>query len=74
MDRLSSMDMLSIASYIIGLQNLDMNISQTDFQGATKLLDKEMRDGIKDIHDHLAIQDKKIDLILKELEELKRHE
>lgn len=74
MNGLSSMDMLSIASYIIGIQNLEMNISQTDFQSATKLLDNGMRDRIKDIHDHLAIQDQKIDLILKELEELKRHE
>ena len=56
------LDILSVASFIIGLENLNMNITQEDVQAtADKIL--------KEVHSHLEAQDKKIDRILEVLNE-----
>ena len=52
------LDMLSLINFMIGLQNLDMNIDQSDLESV-----------VRDIHTHLEMQDKKIDYILQILEE-----
>lgn len=64
------LDMLSIMSFCIGLQNLDMNITQEDMQRNTEALDRLLRENVREIHQHLEVQDRKIDEILKEI----RHE
>lgn len=54
------LDLLNILSFIIGVKNLNENLSQNtagDLLSAT----------VKEIHDHLSEQDRKIDLILKKL-------
>ena len=48
------LDLLSLINFVIGLQNLDMNIDQSDLEGV-----------VRDIHKHLEMQDAKIDQILK---------
>ena len=51
------LDILSIVNFAIGLQNLDMNIDQSDLEGV-----------VRDIHAHLQMQDQKIDEILRRLD------
>ena len=64
-------DILSILSFIIGLENLDMNISQTDLQEETSRLDKKVDEKVNkaltEIHKHLEQQDKKLEILLKGL-------
>lgn len=50
------LDMISITSFLIGLMNLDENISQGDLQDKTQFI-------IDEIHAHLEEQDK----LLKEI-------
>lgn len=54
------MDLLNILSLYISIKNLDLNLSQDT---AGKMLDM----AVQDIHAHLQEQDKKIDLILKQI-------
>lgn len=54
------LDTIGIMSFLIGVQNLDLNITQDDMQYV-----------LTDIHSHLQQQDEKIDRILKELEDLR---
>lgn len=65
------LDILSIASFCISLQNLDLNISQDNLDNQTQELDKRLRYVVDDIHRHLQNQDAKINKILNLLEELK---
>lgn len=51
------LDLLNIINFAVGLQNLDMNIDQSDLEGV-----------VRDIHRHLEMQDNKIDEILRRLE------
>lgn len=61
------LDIISLISFCIGLQNLELNISQDDLQNETEKLDKALRENVEDIHRHLEIQDKKLDYILEVL-------
>lgn len=54
------LDILNILSFIIGVKNLNENLSQNT---AGDLLSA----AVKEIHDHLSEQDRKIDLILEKL-------
>lgn len=53
-------DVLAIASFIVGMANYGENLSQ---RTAQDLLDAQT----KEIHEHLKMQDEKIDRILKML-------
>lgn len=64
---LSFLDILSIASFCIGLQNLDMNITQEDVQEVASDFDKRLAKSIADIHEHLAVQDAKLNIIMEEV-------
>lgn len=66
-NELTFIDMLSIISFCVGLQNLDLNLSQNDLDNQTQELDSRLRRVVDDIHLHLQEQDKKIDLILAEV-------
>ena len=54
------LDILNILSFIIGVKNINENLSQNT---AGDLLSA----AVKEIHEHLSEQDRKIDLILKKL-------
>ena len=58
--QLDILDILNILSFIIGVKNLNENLSQGT---AGDLLSA----AVKEIHDHLAEQDTKINLIMKKL-------
>jgi hypothetical protein len=59
-DQLDLLDFLSIASFVIGYFNYTENVGQSEMQDA-------INGAIKEIHDHLKIQDDKIDKILEKL-------
>ena len=60
----SFIDILSVASFLIALENLDLNITQEDVQGLETDFNHKLEASIKDIHDHLAVQDAKLNTIL----------
>ena len=66
---LTFLDAITIVSFLIGLENLEMNISQTDLQEETARLDKRVDEKVQfalsEIHGHLEEQDR----ILRRLEE-----
>ena len=69
------LDIVTLISFVIGLQNLEMNITQNDMQEQTQTInntvDERVNHILKEIHSHLEMQDKKIDTILKYLEAVK---
>ena len=67
-NQLEFLDMLNIASFCIGLMNLNSNLTQNDKQELEEQLNKSVQKLLQEIHTHLEQQDKKIDLILKKLE------
>ena len=66
--QLTAIDILSILSFVVGLQNLDLNIDQNDMDAQTRDIDERasrlVSDALNEIHDHLQRQDEKIDRIL----------
>lgn len=68
---LTFLDILSIISFCVGLQNLDLNIDQNDMDRQTKEIDERANElvhsAIAEIHQHLEMQDKKIDKIMEVL-------
>ena len=61
------LDILTLMGFCIGLQNLDLNISQENLDNQTQELDRRLREVVDDIHRHLALQDEKIDRILEDI-------
>ena len=72
-ENLSLLDALTILGFLIGLQNLELNLGQNDLDRQTADLDarvnKHLSDAIAELHGHLAKQDQKIERILKRLED-----
>lgn len=68
---LTFLDILSIISFCVGLQNLDLNIDQNDMDNQTREIDKRaselVNNAIAEIHQHLEKQDQKINKILEVL-------
>jgi hypothetical protein len=63
------LDILTLMSFVISLENLDLNVTQEDAQNLEKNMDEKMNRLLNEIHAHLKAQDKKIDEILKELKD-----
>lgn len=63
------LDSLAVLSFLIALQNLDLNTTQTDIQSQTETLDKSLRSQVEEIHAHLEQQDKLLNDLLLELQE-----
>ena len=66
-NQIDLLDTISILSFLIGLENLNYNITQSDLDSQTQELDRRLKNVIDDIHRHLKDQDMKIDQILKEI-------
>ena len=62
MDNLDFLDLLTLLSFVLQIQNQDKLIGIRDVQ-------KEVDRAIGEIHEHLEQQDKKIDSIIKMLED-----
>lgn len=58
------LDIITLIGFCVGLQNLDLNISQENLDNQTQELDAKLREVVDDIHQHLKSQDIKIDRIL----------
>ena len=67
------LDLVAIISFVVGLQNLEMNIDQNDMQAQTqeigKAADELVSNALSDIHLHLAEQDRKLSEILRRMDE-----
>ena len=66
--QLDFLDWISIMSFIIALMNLDENMTQGDKQELQEDLANKADILLAEIHSHLESQDKKLDFILKELQ------
>lgn len=62
--QLSLLDLLNIASFIIGLQNLEENLTQGDKQDLQKDFTEKTNLLLDEMHRHLKEQDLKIDTII----------
>ena len=63
-NQISFLDLISIASFCIGLMNLDENLTQGDKQDLMQQFNDQTEAVLKEIHEHLQEQDQKIELIL----------
>ena len=68
---LTFLDIISIISFLVGLENLDLNLTQEDKQDLEDALNKRTKLMLNELHSHLEIQDKRLTDILIKLEELK---
>lgn len=69
-NQLGFLDVLNIASFCLGLMNLEENLTQGDKQELQEDLSKKADKILEEIHGHLKIQDSKLDDIIRKLEEL----
>ena len=61
------LDTISLISFMIGLMNLNENLTQGDKQDLLETFSQKADDLLNEIHSHLQEQDEKIDRILEEL-------
>lgn len=66
--QLNTLDIMNIMSFIIGLMNLNENLTQGDKQELMSELSNKADLLLNEIHNHLEEQDNKIDKILQRLE------
>ena len=64
------LDVLNVLSFLIGIMNLQENLTQGDKQDLLNQFGTQTQLVLKEIHTHLEQQDNKIDTILKRLENL----
>ena len=62
------MDIIGLISFMIGVENLDLNVTQEDAQNLQKDLADKSNLILTEIHEHLQQQDEKIDEILRRLD------
>lgn len=67
--QLTFLDILNVLSFVIGIENLEMNLDQNDKQDLQNDLTVTAERMLTEIHAHLEKQDTKIDEIIKHLEE-----
>lgn len=72
-NNLSLLDVLTILGFCIGLQNLEINLTQNDLDKQTADLDAKVNErlsgAIEELHRHLTEQDRKLNLIMEKLNE-----
>jgi hypothetical protein len=71
-NELGVLDILNILSFLIGLVNLDSNLSQSDKQDLMQEVDNKTQDLLTKINKHLENQDSKLNEILLRLEKLEK--
>lgn len=68
---LTAIDILSVLSFVIGLKNLDLNVDQNDMDRQTRDIDEKanklVSNAIAEIHQHLEMQDRKLNAIMEVL-------
>ena len=63
-NKLNFLDMLNVMSFVIGIMNLEENLTQGDKQDIMKNLSEKADTILKEVHAHLEEQDEKINKIL----------
>ena len=66
--QLSFVDLISILSFFIGVENYEINLTQNDKKKKKKNLSDKSDLLLKEIHQHLEKQDSKIDEILRRMD------
>ena len=66
---LTFLDIVSLASFFVGLENLDMNLTQDDKQDLQRDLSEKSDVILTEIHKHLEEQDKLLKEIWSKLNE-----
>lgn len=66
---LTFLDIVALMSFFVALENLDMNLTQTDKQELQEDLANKTDLLLQEVHQHLEAQDIKIDRMLSILEE-----
>ena len=65
------LDIVALISFVVGLQNLELNITQENLDKQTMELKKEVDDEVSvalaEIHEHLQMQDDNLHLIMDKL-------
>lgn len=68
MDNNNYSDLINLIGLIIGVMNLEENLTQNDKQDLIDNFNNEIHNLLKEVHTHLEKQDRKIDKILSLLE------
>lgn len=63
-NKLTALDALNVMSFMIGLENLQANLTQSDKQDLISEFARRNDMVISEIHTHLRNQDRKLDLII----------
>ena len=66
--QLTFLDTVNLISFMIGLMNLNENLTQGDKQDLLETFSQKADDLLNEIHSHLKQQDIKIDRILEEIQ------
>ena len=66
--QLDFLDLLNILSFLIAIENLEANLTQSDKQDLQHDLSVTAEKLLTEVHAHLEAQDKKIDEILNRME------
>ena len=67
--QLDFLDLLNILSFVIGILNYQENLTQSDKQELLHKVDEDTQTAIQEIHNHLQMQDDKINRIINILED-----
>lgn len=70
----NTMDVLNILSFVIGLLNLNENLTQGDKQDLMSAFDKQTETVLRDIHERLDSQDERLETIIARLEDLQSND
>lgn len=69
--QLDFLDLISIASFVIALENLELNVTQEDAQNLQRELSEKTDLLLQEIHGHLEKQDNKLSAIEQLLKEIR---
>lgn len=69
LNKLDFVDLLSIASFVIALMNLEENLTQGDKQDLEQKFNQKLDGLLNEIHNHLQQQDNKLNEMLKIIKE-----
>lgn len=69
--QLDFLDLISIASFVIALENLELNVTQEDAQNLQRDLAEKTDLLLHEIHAHLEEQDNRLSVIEQLLKEIK---
>jgi hypothetical protein len=67
-EQFTKMDLLNILSFIIGVLNYGENLTQGDKQDLMSKFDKQTKQILTELHEHLENQDKQLKEVLERLE------